>query len=134
MHGIRIEFVNEKGQHRSATYLPEVASEQGKASCLSFPQTDGSLVRLSRTIISYTLAAGWDKVQTIDSLLRKGSYKGPVTAEFRASIKVGLYTMFPCRALSSCIVRVRISHDKPASFHVAHFSCCASSSFIRRDV
>lgn len=29
VHGIRIEFVNEKGNKRTATYLPEVASEQG---------------------------------------------------------------------------------------------------------
>lgn len=30
VHGIRIEFYNEKGQKRTATYLPEVAKEQGK--------------------------------------------------------------------------------------------------------
>lgn len=29
VHGIRIEFINEKGNKRTATYLPEVASEQG---------------------------------------------------------------------------------------------------------
>ena len=29
VHGIRIEFVNERGHHRSATYLPEIAEEQG---------------------------------------------------------------------------------------------------------
>lgn len=29
-HGIRIEFINEKGNKRTATYLPEVAPEQGK--------------------------------------------------------------------------------------------------------
>ncbi|KAK2566675.1 AMMECR1-like protein, partial [Acropora cervicornis] len=28
VHGIRIEFYNEKGAHRTATYLPEVAKEQ----------------------------------------------------------------------------------------------------------
>ena len=28
-HGIRIEFVNEKGHKKTATYLPEVAPEQG---------------------------------------------------------------------------------------------------------
>ncbi|KAJ8967840.1 hypothetical protein NQ317_005511, partial [Molorchus minor] len=28
VHGIRIEFINEKGNKRTATYLPEVASEQ----------------------------------------------------------------------------------------------------------
>lgn len=29
MHGIRIEFHNEKGNKRTATYLPSVAMEQG---------------------------------------------------------------------------------------------------------
>lgn len=30
VHGIRIEFYNEKGNKRTATYLPEVASNQGE--------------------------------------------------------------------------------------------------------
>lgn len=29
IHGIRIEFLTEKGSKRTATYLPEVAPEQG---------------------------------------------------------------------------------------------------------
>lgn len=29
VHGIRIEFINEKGNKRTATYLPKVAVEQG---------------------------------------------------------------------------------------------------------
>lgn len=59
VHGIRIEFYTEKGSKRTATYLPEVAPEQG-----------------------------WDHVQTIDSLLRKGGYKGPITGETRRSIRL----------------------------------------------
>ncbi|MEE6497058.1 hypothetical protein FKM82_002576 [Ascaphus truei] len=35
VHGIRIEFINEKGSKRTATYLPEVAKEQGH-SCTLF--------------------------------------------------------------------------------------------------
>uniref|UniRef100_A0A7M4EQB2 AMMECR nuclear protein 1 n=1 Tax=Crocodylus porosus TaxID=8502 RepID=A0A7M4EQB2_CROPO len=62
VHGIRIEFINEKGSKRTATYLPEVAKEQG-----------------------------WDHIQTIDSLLRKGGYKAPITNEFRKSIKLTRY-------------------------------------------
>ena len=31
VHGIRIEFLNEKGNKKTATYLPEVAPEQGKS-------------------------------------------------------------------------------------------------------
>ncbi|KAF5892964.1 AMME syndrome candidate 1 protein-like, partial [Clarias magur] len=59
VHGIRIEFFNEKGSKRTATYLPEVAREQG-----------------------------WDHIQTIDSLLRKGGYKAPITNDFRKTIKL----------------------------------------------
>ncbi|XP_036596353.1 AMME syndrome candidate gene 1 protein isoform X2 [Trichosurus vulpecula] len=62
VHGIRIEFINEKGSKRTATYLPEVAKEQG-----------------------------WDHIQTIDSLLRKGGYKATITNEFRKSIKLTRY-------------------------------------------
>nr|XP_032834975.1 uncharacterized protein CG5902-like [Petromyzon marinus] len=59
VHGIRIEFVNEKGSKRTATYLPEVAEEQG-----------------------------WDQIQTVDSLLRKGGYKASISNDFRKSIKL----------------------------------------------
>jgi len=36
-------------------------------------------------------AVGWDQIQTIDSLLRKGGHRGPVTAELRQSIKLTRY-------------------------------------------
>lgn len=62
VHGIRIEFQTERGNKRSATFLPEVASEQG-----------------------------WNHVQTIDSLLRKGGFKGTITAEVRQSINLTRY-------------------------------------------
>ncbi|EEB19501.1 conserved hypothetical protein [Pediculus humanus corporis] len=62
LHGIRIEFHNEKGNKKTATYLPEVATEQG-----------------------------WDQIQTIDSLLRKGGFKGSVTPEIRRNIKLTRY-------------------------------------------
>ncbi|KAL7301379.1 hypothetical protein TKK_0005825 [Trichogramma kaykai] len=61
-HGIRIEFPNENGHRRTATYLPEVAHEQG-----------------------------WDHIQTIDSLLRKGGFKGNITPDVRKSIKLTKY-------------------------------------------
>lgn len=61
-HGIRIEFMNERGHRRTATYLPEVASEQG-----------------------------WDQIQTIDSLLKKGGHRGLITQELRESIKLTRY-------------------------------------------
>jgi len=62
VHGIRIEFHNERGSKRTATYLPEVAPEQG-----------------------------WTQTQTVDSLLRKGGFKGHVTPEVRASVKLTRY-------------------------------------------
>ncbi|EDV21980.1 uncharacterized protein TRIADDRAFT_50735 [Trichoplax adhaerens] len=62
IHGIRIEFKNEKGHHRSATYLPEVAKEQE-----------------------------WTKIQTIDSLLRKGGYRANISPSFRSSIRTTRY-------------------------------------------
>ncbi|XP_040827096.1 AMMECR1-like protein isoform X1 [Ochotona curzoniae] len=36
VHGIRIEFINEKGVKRTATYLPEVAKEQGESDTRHF--------------------------------------------------------------------------------------------------
>lgn len=62
LHGIRIEFLNERGSKRSATYLPEVAHEQG-----------------------------WNHIQTLDSLLRKGGYRAPITSDMRKSVQVTRY-------------------------------------------
>jgi uncharacterized protein (TIGR00296 family) len=62
VHGLQIEFLSQDGKARSATYLPEVAKEQG-----------------------------WSKLQTVDSLLRKGGYKAEITEEFRCTIKVTRY-------------------------------------------
>lgn len=35
---------------------------------------------------------GWDQIQTIDSLLRKGGYRGNITNETRRGIKLTRYT------------------------------------------
>lgn len=61
VHGIRIEF-SQSGRRHNATYLPQVALEQG-----------------------------WDHVGTIDSLLRKGGWKGSVTESDRRRISVTRY-------------------------------------------
>lgn len=61
-HGIRIEFHNEKGNKKTATFLPEVAKDQG-----------------------------WDRVETIDHLLRKGGYKSSITPQVRQSIRLVRY-------------------------------------------
>ncbi|KAK9718848.1 AMME chromosomal region protein 1-like [Basidiobolus ranarum] len=61
-HGIWIEFINEAGRKRTATYLPEVAEEQD-----------------------------WTKIEAIDSLLRKGGLSRPITNEIRQQIKLTRY-------------------------------------------
>lgn len=37
------------------------------------------------------MVSGWDQLQTIDSLLRKGGYKAHITSEMRRSIKLTRY-------------------------------------------
>ena len=37
------------------------------------------------------LCLGWDRIQTIDSLLRKGGYKGTITSEVRKNIRLTRY-------------------------------------------
>lgn len=62
-HGIRIEFKLESGMKRTATFLPDVAREQN-----------------------------WNHIQTIDALLRKGGYRGPITEQVRNDICLTRYT------------------------------------------
>eukprot|EP01113_Clastostelium_recurvatum_P039729 TRINITY_DN6098_c0_g1_i3.p1 TRINITY_DN6098_c0_g1~~TRINITY_DN6098_c0_g1_i3.p1 ORF type:complete len:238 (+),score=23.21 TRINITY_DN6098_c0_g1_i3:67-714(+) len=62
-HGIWIDFKDPStGVHRNATYLPEVTSEQG-----------------------------WTKEEALESLVRKGGYKGRLTPELCAVIKLTRY-------------------------------------------
>ncbi|GJJ76646.1 AMME syndrome candidate gene 1 protein [Entomortierella parvispora] len=62
IHGIWIEFKDNSGKKRTATYLPEIAKEQG-----------------------------WTKQKTVDSLLRKGGYRGTITDEFLQAIILTRY-------------------------------------------
>jgi len=62
MHGIMIEFVDPAGVSRSATYLPEVVTEQG-----------------------------WTKLQAIDSLIAKAGYKRVIDAAVRGSLRTTRY-------------------------------------------
>ena len=82
IHGIRIEFYNERGARKTATYLPEVPSEQGTF----FPFFQKWILREIKLRF-----IGWDKIQTIDSLLRKGGFKGQVTPEVRRGIRLVRY-------------------------------------------
>lgn len=100
VHGIRIEFFNEKGSKRTATYLPEVAKEQGEIICAPkrcslicflYIQCDEVFfleVDYQECVKNALFYQGWDHIQTIDSLLRKGGYKAPITNDFRKTIKL----------------------------------------------
>ncbi|KAJ1938305.1 hypothetical protein GGF37_004861 [Kickxella alabastrina] len=62
VHGIWIEFRDERGKKRTATYLPEIAEEQG-----------------------------WGKVQAVDHLLRKGGFETHITEEVRRALRITRY-------------------------------------------
>jgi len=61
VHGIRIDFSDPVSRNRmlSAVYLPEVAREQG-----------------------------WNHVETLDNLMRKGGFKSEITEEDRLAVSV----------------------------------------------
>jgi uncharacterized protein (TIGR00296 family) len=61
-HGIWIEFKTESGRKTTATYLPEVMAEQG-----------------------------WTKEEAIDSLLRKGGYRGTFSSTIYDTIVLTRY-------------------------------------------
>jgi len=61
-HGIKIEFLSDRGSTHSATFLPEVASEQG-----------------------------WTREDTVEALLRKGGLKGAITQQVKDNIKLTRY-------------------------------------------
>jgi AMMECR1 domain-containing protein len=62
VHGIIIEFSDAGGNLYSATYLPQVASEQG-----------------------------WDHLEAVTSLMRKAGFRRRVTHEMLAALKVTRY-------------------------------------------
>ena len=78
VHGVWIEFRDNNGKKKTATYLPEIAKEQG-----------------------------WTKQKTIDSLLRKGGFRGPISDEFLQAIVLTRYQSQKARVayneyLASC--------------------------------
>ncbi|CAB4059594.1 Uncharacterized protein CG5902,AMME syndrome candidate gene 1 protein,Uncharacterized protein R166.3,AMME syndrome candidate gene 1 protein homolog,AMMECR1-like protein,Uncharacterized protein At2g38710 [Lepeophtheirus salmonis] len=86
VNGIKIEFRDESGTERLATYLPEVP-------------------RLNE----------WDKIKTIDKLLKKGGWKSEITPELRNSIKLVRYrsnraTMDYSEYISHCKQRKEGTH------------------------
>ncbi|KAH9322005.1 hypothetical protein KI387_016644, partial [Taxus chinensis] len=61
-HGMILEFTDPDNTRRSATYLPEVAAQEG-----------------------------WTKIETIDSLMRKSGYTGPITETLRKRVRITRY-------------------------------------------
>ena len=58
-------------------------------------------------------AQGWDKVQTIDSLLRKGGHKGAVTPELRRGVRLVRYQS----ELLSCTYQDYLHHCRWKPVH-----------------
>ena len=89
-HGIQIDFT-EGGESYGATYLPEVAAEQGMRRATQHqrtPTTDShSLLRVATS----GLVLGWSHAETITELVAKSGYTGAVTAPLRAKIKLTRY-------------------------------------------
>lgn len=67
VHGIRIEFFNEKGSKRTATYLPEVAKEQGKWN------------RVPSPLYNDCMTEGLGSREKWDSRGHKGDIQGDIT-------------------------------------------------------
>lgn len=62
--------------------------------CWSFQEVQIAVLKspdIDRYSFTIRLFVGWDQIQTIDSLLRKGGHRGPVTVELRQSIKLTRY-------------------------------------------
>jgi AMMECR1 domain-containing protein len=62
-----LEFTDPESVRRSATYLPEVAAQEG-----------------------------WTKVETVDSLVRKAGYMGPLTESMRRKFRITRYQSSLC--------------------------------------
>ena len=83
MHGIQIEFPM-GNTTKTATYLPEVAREQG-----------------------------WTKLQAVDSLLRKGGFKDAITEAVRQRIKLIRYQSEKCTVTYEEYIRVVRRRNRP---------------------
>ena len=75
-------------------------SNQGRAAvqqpCLGLTEdsrtTDSGLFGLTKQWYDVCLyISGWDRIQTIDSLLRKGGFKGTITTEVRRAVRLTRY-------------------------------------------
>jgi AMMECR1 domain-containing protein len=96
-HGILISFEADGTSYR-ATYLPEVASEQGEASAITTeilqrcgeaarhtPSDRRSIAQAAREL------AGWDQLTALQSLVRKSGFRGECSKALLASISLTRY-------------------------------------------
>jgi AMMECR1 domain-containing protein len=66
-HGMILEFTDPESVRHSATYLPEIAAQEG-----------------------------WTKIETVDSLVRKAGYMGPLTESMRCKFRITRYQSSLC--------------------------------------
>lgn len=93
VHGIIIEFTSE-GVTYSATYLPEVASEQGEGRCPGDHAADKVVNPAGMTCVALPASdatAGWDQLTTVTSLARKAGFRGRCTKELLAGLCLTRY-------------------------------------------
>ena len=92
-HGIWIDFEDDSGRRKTATYLPSVALEQGTRAAAQVSQAREHAAVLTPHAQSRPALdqAGWTKVEAIDSLLRKGGYRGTITEAKRRDIRLTRY-------------------------------------------
>ena len=97
-HGIRIEFLNDRGHKKTATYLPEVAVEQGKLSTIT--HSNFSCLRYGmKTLIKYLpllrTATGMytgTLRPTVSSKQAGGMYTGTSRPKLNRPVASGMYT------------------------------------------
>ncbi|ORX69046.1 AMME syndrome candidate gene 1 protein [Linderina pennispora] len=77
-HGVWVEFRMPNGRRQTATFLPEIAEEQG-----------------------------WSKEKTVDQLLRKGGYEWTITREMRESVKLTRYQSKKAKLLYTDYIGMR---------------------------
>ena len=80
-----------------ATPCPQADLSKNTKSCYT-TTCEPSVCATSPVFLTFSIVksfelspSGWNQIQTIDSLLRKGGYKGTITADVRGSIKVTRY-------------------------------------------
>jgi hypothetical protein len=112
-----LEFTDPESVRRSATYLPEVAAQEGVQIWNPYCVTHLKIVNCHHNLQSeewqlvffrdvemmcncklraFWLVTGWTKVETVDSLVRKAGYMGPLTESMRRKFRITRYQSSLC--------------------------------------